>query len=313
MVRSDHGQADFGPARTIPRTTSIFPVSVYVAGFLIINAHLGKHGILDFEVASLHYLRAGGLYVAFWAFWYFGVGREIQVILRMGECGSAVSRSENVWEDVISLPRLCFVNCVSAALFSTVLLGNLEAWDSWHVFTLILIVGLPIFVDHDRVPRLGFLIELGAPALGILVFFITAIAADNQAMYVFLHSAALSVFVYLFQSNKLAHIFRYAVLVFVSAPLFGAVNYGYIPSAFGGGQLRPVEIMISDQPVRDRLENLGFKTTPFLEAKLVHENQREFFIDVDGQTIRLSKNTVSALKMLPSEEGHWLLRHLTGA
>ena len=36
-----------GPRMTIRQTSSIVPAVVYVAGFLIVNAHLGKHGISE--------------------------------------------------------------------------------------------------------------------------------------------------------------------------------------------------------------------------------------------------------------------------
>ena len=75
----------------------------------------------------------------------------------------------------------------------------------------------------------------------------------------------------------------------------------------GGGQPHPVEIMIGDQTVRTDLKGMGFEATPFLKAKLVHENQQEFIVDVEGQAIRLSREAVVGFKMLPVEDSHWIL------
>ena len=75
----------------------------------------------------------------------------------------------------------------------------------------------------------------------------------------------------------------------------------------GGGQPHPVEIMIGDQTVQTDLKGMGFEATPFLKAKLVHENQQEFIVDVEGQAIRLSREAVVGFKMLPVEDSHWIL------
>ena len=47
--------------------------------------------------------------------------------------------------------------------------------------------------------------------------------------------------------------------------------------------------MTNVQTVWNGLKDMGFEVTPFLKAKLIHENQREFIIDLEGQTIRLPR------------------------
>ena len=169
-----------------------------------------------------------------------------------------------------------------------VLLGNREAWFSTFVITFF---GFAFVADSlglgRRFPRASLVIELGALALGILVFFTTAVTSDPQTLYVFGHFMLISLYVCLvFLSyekititvSKLAYDTLYSTfLLLVFSSLFGALHYGHITSSFGGGQLRPVQIMISDETARNGLANMGLRVTPYVNAQLVHENQQELF------------------------------------
>ena len=301
---------------TVPQTAAVVIAGVYVAGFLVINAHLGERGIFDFDLGSSRYVIAGGLFFAFLAFWYLFPGHAVIVAtkdLTRNLDLSAPSKSFRTLSISILLARFCFLTCWSAAFFSAVVLGQIEIWMTQSVvpFFLFAYLGGSLRLE-PKFPRASRVIEFVALALGIFVFFITAINNDPHIVRVFLHFLLISLYICFVSisweklkitKSKLAYDLLYStILVLVFSSAFGALHYGRISSALGGGQPRPAAIMIGDQTALDGLTKMGFAVTPFLKAQLVHENQQEFIFDVDGQTIRLSRKSVTGLKMLPEND-----------
>lgn len=316
MVDESKDPKAAGMRMTIPQTAAMVLAGVYISGFLVINAHLSERGIVDFELGSSRYLIAGGLFFAFLVFWYLFPGHAVIVatkdLTRKLDL-SASSALVRISSISVLFARFCFLTCLSATFFSAVVLGNQGIWFSKYVVPFFLFAYLGGSLGLDlRFPRASRGIELVALALGILVFFITAINHDPHALRVFGHFLLISLYICLvliswehfkITNSKLAYDVLYsAVMVLLFSSLFGALHYGRISSAYGGGQPRTAVIMIDDQTARDGLAKMGFEVTPFLKAQLVHENQQEFIVDVDGQTIRLSRKTVAGLKMLPEDD-----------
>ena len=140
------------------------------------------------------------------------------------------------------------------------------------------------------------------------------IGIESMTMIVFLLFAIMSLVAklvfYCFEMDFIGYttkIFFFAAFLLLFLVLFGLWQYEQVPAAFGGRQPHVVEIMIDDETVLGVLKDMGFEVTPFLKAKLIHENPQEFIVDLEGQTIRLSRNIVAGLKMLPIEDKHWLL------
>ena len=296
-------------------------------GFLVLNAHLGKRGIFDFDLASSRYLIASVPFVVFLVCWYIFAGREIifgknwlsKEIALATRCGLGP-----IWKYLIFIKffaRLVFFTCLSAAFFSHAILGNKETeWVFRYLIILFLIACPWDFLNFDlRFPRTNQVFELTTKTLGIFVFF-TTINFGTSTMLVFLHFAGISLYVnfvldslerFKITADLLTYDMIYtAVLMLLLSTIFGVSHYGRIISVFGGGQLQRVEIMIDDQTVRNGLKDMGFEVTSSLKAELVHENHQEFIVDVEGQTIRLPRKIVAGIKMLPVEDSHWLRRYL---
>ena len=309
---------------TTPQAASTILAGTYLAGFLVLNAHLGKRGIFDFSLANSRYLIAGVLFIAFIVFWYLFAGRAIifakkwidEDIDSATECGLGP-----IWHFVIlvsAFVRAGFFTCISAAFFSLTLLGSAEPKEFLIYLIAFFLIAYPWdFLNFDhRFPRANQVFGLATRAVGILVFFKT-VNSSSPAMGVFLHFVGISIYVNLvldsFDRFKITgdrftyHIIYSAVFVLLSSSMFGWSHYEHIKSAFGGGQLQKVEIMIGDQTVGNGLKDMGFEVPPAFKANLVHENQQEFIVEIEGQTIRLSRKTVAGFKVLPAEDSHWPL------
>ena len=309
---------------TTPQAASIILAGTYLAGFLVLNAHLGKRGIFDFSLANSRYLIAGVLFIAFLIIWYFFAGRAIILVKKWMDEDIASATEHGlgpIWHLVIAVSafvRVGFLTCISAAFFSLTLLGSAEPKEFLIYLVAFFLIAYPWeFLNFDsRFPRVNQVFELATRAVGILVFF-TTVTSDSPTMSVFVHFAIMSVYVNLvldsFDRFKVTvdrltyHIIYSAVFVLLSSSMFGLWHYEHIKSAFGGGQLQVVEIMIGDQTVRNGLMDMGFEVTPSLKANLLHENQQEFIVEIEGQTIRLSRKTVAGFKVLPAEDSYWPL------
>ena len=273
----------------------------------VLNAHLGKRGVFDFGLANSRYLITGAHFVVFLAFWYLSAGRAIIFLEKWGskEIESAAElRLSRFWYSVIfinSLIGFVFSACISAAFFSITLLGNLET----ITFGIYLLSLLPIvytwnFLNLDfRYPRAKKVLKFITGTAAIIIFFIT-IDICSTTMTVFFHflliSASVNLTLFSFErsgitfsiiSDRLtSEMISLVIFVLLTSVLFGWFHYENIKSYLGGGQLREVEIIVVDQKVKSSLEVMGLKVEPFLKAKLIHENQQEFIIDVEDQIVR---------------------------
>ena len=322
----DHTASDW-QVRPV-QTASIILAGVYLAGFLVLNAHLGKHGFYDFDLANSRHLIAGCLFVAFLAFWYLFAGRAIILFKKWidEEIASAKKYGlSSFWYALIfinSWIKLGSFTCLSAALFSTIVLGSTESRSVLFYLLALFLIAYPwdILNFELRFPRANQVFKFVSNAGMILVFFITINNIVSPAVLVFFQFAVMSLYANLvldsherfkITTDSVTYDIIYSVVfVLIFSTSFGNFHYGNISSGLGGGRPQPVEIMIDEQTVWNGLKDMGFEVTPFLKAKLVHENQREFVIDLEGQTIRLPREAVAGFKMLPVEDGPWFLRYL---
>ena len=316
MDTKNEDKSVLGGQITTPQAASAILAGTYMAGFLVLNAHLGKHGIFDFSLANSRYLIAGALFIMFLVIWYLFAGRSIIFVKKWmdEDIASATELGLGpIWHLVIVISafmRAGFFTCISAAFFSLTLWGGAETKEFLIYCLALFLIAYPCgFLNFDiRFPRVNQVFEFATRAVGILVFF-TTVTSDSPTISVFGHFAIMSVYVNLvldsFDRFKITvdrftyHIIYSAVFVLLSSSLFGLWHYEHIKSAFGGGQIQMVEIIISDQTVRSGLKDMGFEVNPSLKANLVHENQQEFILEIEGQTIRLSRETVAGFKVLP--------------
>ena len=301
---------------TFPKLASLTLAIVYISGFLVLQSHLGRHGVFVVDIASLRYLTAGVLFVAFLVIWYLFPGRaiilgkkwindEIELAAEMG-----LGSIWNFMSFINSLIIIGFFVCLGSATFSYIILESRDATPLFYYLMALFVIEYPWDVlnfDH-RFPRVNRVFFLATRSSGTLVFLITTSSASTT-MRVFWTFLVMSVFVNLvldsFERFRVTYdrltynIVWSTVFVLVLSSTFGRLYYGHIKPAFGGGQLQPIEIMISDRTVRDGLKEMGLEGTSLLSAELVHENRQEYIVTVQGETIRLSKATIGGVRVLP--------------
>ena len=322
------GQTTSGWKITIPQAASFILAGIYLSGFLGLNVHLGKHGVFDFDLASSRYLIVGVLFFSFLVFWYLFGGRAIIFgTKRLRNELALVERSDlgPVWKGlsyVNFLIELTFQHLLSAALFSHLILGDKEpTWFLRYLIVLFLILYPWDSLNLDRrFPRAHQILNLTTKTSAILLFLITitllsptSIVLINFIVITFYANLVLdSMERFKITVDTLVYDITYTLIfVLLFSAAFGAAHYEHITSAFGGGQLQPVEIIVADQTTREGLDAMGFRVTPLLKAELIHENHQELIVGVEGQTIRLPRKAISGIKVAPVEDIHWILKFLT--
>lgn len=297
---------------------SAIGVGIYLSGFIAINAHLGKYGVFVFDLADSRYLIVGALFFTFLLFWYFFAGAAIISVMKRIDEQIAFAANINLgsaWCAVILVNQwtnVFFLTCLSAANFSILLFGYIEPILLIYLYVLFLIEYTLCSLNFDvRFPRVKQVFELVTRTAAIFVFFKT-IPLASPAMIVFVHFCIMSSCVNLvldsfeklrITGERLIHTIVYftVVVILTSAP-FGWLHYGNIESDFGGGQPQAVEIIVADKTVLNGLKSMGLEATPYLKANLIHQNQQEFIVDVNGKIIRLGKTAIAAMKVLPAIE-----------
>ena len=321
MATKNKDQPAFSWKIASPQTFSIVIAGIYISGFLVLNAHLSNRGFFSLELANSRYLIAGVLFAVFLLFWcaFAGLATIGQEQMASAEINFETKRGlGTIWQVVIvskSFIRILFGICVSATLFSWLVLGNNEETLRFLLYSapILLILGSITFVCRTLPwPRLGQVSDF-ATMFGPIPVFFTVISIESMTMFVFVLFAAMSLSAKaVFYSCRLQHaastkIFGPTVWLVLVSVLFGLLQYEQIPAAFGGGQPHEVEFVIADETVSNVLKNMGIEVAPFLNATLIYENQQEFFVDVEGQSIRLSRNTVAGFRVLPIKDNHWFL------
>lgn len=302
---------------SLAQTVPVIVIGIYVAGFIALNAYLGKYGAFDMAILNSHYLTVGVLYFIFLAIWYFLPGRIIIPI------------DPDPFEDKeCSLPyliyRVLYLVCISSALFSIVLLGRAEpilflayaVIIAWVDHFLVNMWESPRF--YNRFPladRLYYMLfEPVTKIIGIAIFFLI-IDLSSPAILVFVHFFLISVYIFLVlrsiekfenTTERFAYTLTHSVVfLLLTSVAFGWLQHGHVKSVFGGGELRPLEIIVIDQTVSEGLQSMGFEVTPNLKANRVYENQEEIVVTVNDSTIRLNKNTIGGFRVLHSEVNTW--------
>ena len=310
------GRPDFG--KTLWRATVIVSAGVPVTGFLTLNGHLSKFGLYDFSIVNSHLISAGTLFTIFISLWFVVVGyplitrdtdykEEIEIVRDLG--------FDNTWIRIVKLNfyiRLGFVACLPCILFTSILEGRPITLLNYWIFVpaILFYIWNRLGNSQNRLSestsyyRIAYIVELIVFFVGIQLFAI-ALASSEPIFYSYFLCTIWLISLILFQrtlhwfgEDPLLHNVVVAIaIVCASSGMFGKLIYGDISNEFGGGQLLPVEVIITSDVVKKSLKDMGVQTSPYLQAKLIYENQRGSIFYANGHTIRLSNDGVGGIRV----------------
>jgi hypothetical protein len=294
----------------------------YLSGFLVQNAHLAQFGLSDFEFVSGRYLLAAANFSFFLVCFYLFAGRAILYTPRwLSEDIQQVNhvRRSRFWSVVVfvhSFIRFIFFCCLSAALYTSTALGQIEtAWFYAALSGAFFITNtLDISNFDDRFPRTNEIIQIIVKVLAIYAFFAGPKIINLVGVFGFYLVIALYIN-FVFDSFKRHKIdldrigfttIYSAVFVLGIALSFGAIYFGQVSSKIGGG--RPINIVFSlAHETRSLLPNsLISAGKPSLSGQLLYQTDKYLYVNIADQTVRLRADDIAVMVLKPEPSESFL-------
>jgi len=131
---------------SLGKLSAVFLGIIYLCGFLTLNSHLYKYGVVELGIASTEYLVAGAIFVLYLAVYGLFAGRSI--VLSKHWLGQHIDHLSKINAPAAS-PLIAFVHmfievaffhCLSAALFSTFAFGQIESIGFYVVLSLVFVI-----------------------------------------------------------------------------------------------------------------------------------------------------------------------------
>ena len=289
----------------------------YLCGFLVLNAHLAKFGISEFEMVGGRYLLAGANFAFFLVCYYLFAGRAVMHVQRwLSEDLQLINEATRSapWSLVVflhSFVRLTFFCCLSAAIFTSVALWQIETRWFYGFLAVAFIISYTVDVTNldIRFRRANELLQI-AIELGAIYAFFSSPNSPNL-IGVFGIYAGITVYINLVLDNfqrrkvdldRVQFAVVHSLLVLLTTALgFGATYFGQIASKLGGGRPQEVTIAISHEAKGALPRSVLVDGERSVRGRSVYQTERYMFLEIQGQTVRFRGDDI-ALMVVKLEE-----------
>ena len=298
-----------------PMAYAFLVAALYVCGFLVLNSHLAKHGIGDYEFVDARYFLAGASYAFLLVCFYLFAGRAVLHMPRWLQ--EDINHYQKLglssrWVVVVflhSLVSLTFGCCLSAALFSLTAFGDVETAFFYAVLAgaFFVLYSFDVANLDIRFPRTHLVVSFVVKALAVVSFF--ANPDTGMLMAVFFMFIGLVVFINLSLDSLTRHgITRdrvtfsaiYAVLlVLLTAVAYGGIAFGNVTPKIGGARPQTVVAALSQETLESIPKDLACSPGNQLVGQLIHQTELFTYIEVSGKTVRLRSGDIVALVVSP--------------
>ena len=301
-----------------PFVYALLAASIYVFGFLVLNAHLAKHGIVDYDFVDTRYIFSGASFVFFLICFYLFAGRTVLHTPRWLEEDMRHYKKlgfKSGWTHVVfvnSLVNMGFQCCLSAALFSSTAFGDIET----AFFYALLAVAFFILYTLDvtnldiRFPRTHLVVLLAVRFGASIAFF--ANTEYGMLLAVFLMYVTLVIFINLAIDSLTRHGATrdhvsysavYSVLIlFSTAIAFGALLFGNVSTKIGGARSQSVAATLAKNATEVLPPELISSPAYTVVGKLIHQTDRFAYVEVSDKTIRLRSSDIVAMVVTPEKQ-----------
>ncbi|MDC8773440.1 hypothetical protein [Roseateles albus] len=298
-----------------PTAYALLAASLYVCGFLVLNANLAKHGIVDFEFVDARYILAGSSFAFFLVCFYLFAGRavlhtpkwlqeEIDHYQKLG-----LKPKWNVVVFANSLVFATFACCLSAGLFSLTAFGDVETAFFYAVLAGAFFVLYTLDVTNLdlRIPRTHLVISLVVRLAATIAFFanpesgmLVTVFMLYLAMFFFVNLALDSIKRHGATPDRLSYSAIYAlVLLLTVAVAFGATVFGSVSTKIGGARPQTIVAALSEDAAKSIPTEVLSGAPHLVTGKLIHQTDRFSYVEVSQKTIRLRSPDIVALVVTP--------------
>ncbi len=316
QISPDNSQALIGllKADSLGKVSAVFLGVIYLCGFLTLNSHLYKYGVVDLGIASTEYLVAGAVFVLYLTVYGILAGRSI--ILSKRWLGQHIDHLKERNAPAVSpliafihmFIELAFFHCLSAALFSTFAFGQIESLGFYAVLSFVFILSYSLDTSNWDVRHpFAHLIVDGILKL-IAVFSFFYLSSGINIYIVFMAFLGYSIYINLvldsFERYKLTKdriVFNLgytAIFILLSAVTFGSYVYGNISKKIGGG--KPLEMTID-------LHEDSFMRHPCsinlpIVGEVVYSTQDNVYIQIENDTLIIPRSSVKWMSFHENDE-----------
>jgi len=297
---------------------ALLAASIYVFGFLVLNSHLAKHGIVDYDFVDARYILSGASFIFFLVCFYLFAGRTVLHTPRWLEedLRHYLKLGLNPgWAFVVfvhSLVNMGFQCCLSAALFSLTAFGDIETAVFYAVLAgaFLLLYTLDVSNLDIRFPRTHLVISLAVRLGASIAFF--ANPESGMLLAVFMMYVALVMFIDLALDSltrhgatrdRISYSAVYSVFILLSTAIaFGALLFGNVSTKIGGARSQSVATTLTKNATEVLPPELISGSAHTVVGKLIHQTDRFAYVEVSDKTIRLRSSDIVALVVTPEKQ-----------
>jgi len=295
---------DLLQTNSLGKTSAFFLGVIYLCGFLTLNSHLYKYGVVELGIASTEYLVAGAIFVLYLAVYGLFAGRSI--VLSKHWLGQHIAHLTKINAPAAS-PQIAFVHmyielaffhCLSAALFSTFAFGQIESVGFYAVLSLVFIISYGMDTSNwdIRHPFAHLIIDGLLKLIAVFSFFYLSSGMNIFTVFIafFGYSMYINLVLDSFERYKVTKdrvIFNLgytAIFFLLAAVSFGSSIYGNVSKKIGGG--KPLEMTIGLN--KNSLENYPSKVASPIVGEVVYSTPDNVYIQIKKDTLIIPRSTV---------------------
>lgn len=296
-------------ADSLGKVSAVFFGVIYLCGFLTLNSHLNKFGVVELGIASTEYLVAGAVFVLYLTVYGIFAGRSI--ILSNHWLGQHIAHLKERNVPAISpliafvhmFIELAFFHCLSAALFSTFAFGQIESFGFYAVLSFVFLVSYSLDTSNwdVRHPFAHLIIDGVLKLIAVFSFFYLSSGSNIYIVFgAFVgYSAYINLVLDSFERYNLTKdriVFNMgytAIFILLAAVTFGSSVYGKVSKKIGGG--KPLEITIGLN--ENGLEDHAGKIESPIVGKVVYSTQDNVYIQVENETLIIPRSNVKWMSL----------------
>lgn len=300
-----------------PAIYALLAASLYVCGFLVLNANLADHGIVDFEFVDARYILAGASFTFFLVCFYLFAGRSVLHTPKWLQDDIEHYQKLGLnpkWSFVVFVNSLVFATfacCLSAGLFSLTAFGDVETAFFYAVLAGAFFVLYTFDVTNLdlRFPRTHLVLSLIVRLAAIIAFFanpesgmLLTVFMLYLAMFFFINLALDSIKRHGATHDRVSYSAIYAVVILLTIAIaFGATVFGSVSTKIGGARPQSIVAALSENAAQSMPGAVLSGSSSMVTGTLIHETDRFTYVEVSQKTVRLRSTDIVALVVTPEK------------
>ncbi len=316
QISPDNSQALVGllKADSLGKVSAVFLGVIYLCGFLTLNSHLYKYGVVDLGIASTEYLVAGAVFVLYLTAYGILAGRSI--ILSKHWLGQHIDHLTEKKAPAVSpliafihmFIELAFFHCLSAALFSIFAFSQIESVGFYAVLSFVFIISYSLdTLNWDvRHPFAHLIVDGILKLIAVFSFFYLSSGINMYTVFrAFLgYSICVNLVLDSFERYKLTKdriVFNLgytAIFILLSAVTFGSYVYGNVSKKIGGGKPLEMTIVLHEYSLMGHPCSIK---SPIV-GEVVYSTQDNVYIQIENDTLIIPRSSVKCMSFHENDE-----------